>query len=319
MILLRGTSAFLHKALRQRRAFVPYPKAGTAALLFSSDDTTSSSNNDTDTVMVQSPWHTPLVVERVIKKRKRNKARFRQHVNPLARIYQRPTELSKDWPRNVLDDCTKPLHVDIGCGKGGFLIDSVKAAVDKEKNKAPVPFNYLGLEIRPGVAQYAKERIAVHGMTGVLEFVGCNANVDLERLLQRYHDANKESSTSSSMLLLELASIQFPDPHFKSQHAKRRVVTADLIRTLAKFMPADGQVFLQSDVQTVLDDMRQRFREDGSSYFEDTMEHLYEYLPDNPLGVPTEREVSVLVQNKPVYRSMFRRTETTFQELSNQQ
>jgi tRNA (guanine-N7-)-methyltransferase len=243
------------------------------------------------------PWGNPELVEKLSKRKRNNNSRFRQHVNPLARQYQQPTPLSDDWPRDVFSDCSKPLHIDIGCGKGGFLIDVVTAATAEQQE---LPFNYLGLEIRPGVALYAKERVGVHGATGSLEFLGCNANVDLDRILQRYHDV------SEGTMLLHLVSIQYPDPHFKSQHQKRRVVTQELIDVLAKYMPPDARVFLQSDIQSVLDDMRLRFR-GNSLYFTDAMDQVEEYIEENPLGVPTEREVSVLKKGLPVYRSMFTR------------
>jgi tRNA (guanine-N7-)-methyltransferase len=251
----------------------------------------------------RNPWESPEVGEKLSK---RKSHRFRQHVNPLAGQYQQPTVLSNEWPLDVFHNCNKSLHLDIGCGKGGFLIDTVISATE-EHGSDQLPFNYLGLEIRPGVVRYAKGRIELHGGTGALEFLGCNANVDLGRVLQRYHDA------CESEQLLHLVSIQYPDPHFKSQHAKRRVVTSHLIDSLAKFMPTDAQVFLQSDIQSVLDDMRLKFRE-NTRYFTDTAESADEYLEDNPLGVPTEREDSVLKKGLPVYRSLFTRTSESHEE-----
>jgi len=62
----------------------------------------------------------------------------------------------------------------------------------------------------------------------------------------------------------------------------------------------------------VLDDMRERFR-DCEMYFADTLESMEDYLPENVLGVPTEREESVLVQNLPVYRCLFRRNKQPHQ------
>ncbi|GAX12245.1 tRNA (guanine-N7-)-methyltransferase [Fistulifera solaris] len=254
------------------------------------------------------PWNSPVVSERVANRRRNNNARFRQHVNPLARQYQQPTVLTDSWPHDTFTICNKPLHLDIGCGKGGFLLDMVKKTAEdcasSESSMADaLPYNYLGLEIRPGVALMAKERIPVHGAVGVLDFVGCNANVDLDRIMDRYN-------SQSNRLLLDRVSIQFPDPHFKSQHAKRRVVTPALVNTLAKYMPEDSHVFLQSDIQSVLDDMRLRFRE--SAYFKDTIDSVEQYLEENPWGVPTEREISVLKKDLPVYRTILTRNGVAF-------
>lgn len=95
-----------------------------------------------------------------------------------------------------------------------------------------------------------------------------------------------------------------PDPHFKTQHAKRRVVTADLVNVLARFLPQDGIVFLQSDIQNVLEDMRDRF--DDNPLF------LNQEEASNILGVPTEREISVLEKGLPVYRALFARSKEPY-------
>jgi tRNA (guanine-N7-)-methyltransferase len=220
-------------------------------------------------------------------------------VNPLASQFQLPTILSHDWPRDVFTDISRPLHLDIGCGKGGFLLEVAAARPDT---------NYLGLEIRPSVVQFAKERIERHDLTGCLDYVGCNANVDLDRILKRHGEAGGGPLTT--------VSIQFPDPHFKSAHAKRRVVTASLVLTLAEFMPAEATLFLQSDIQDVLDDMRERFREQPQ-YFEDQVESVEEYMEENIMGIPTEREISVLNRDLPVFRTVFKRTSTPLTASNN--
>jgi tRNA (guanine-N7-)-methyltransferase len=85
------------------------------------------------------------------------------------------------------------------------------------------------------------------------------------------------------------------------------VVTPELVTALAKFMPTDATVFLQSDVQSVLDEMRLEFRQQPE-FFQDQREGLDEYIEENLIGIPTEREVSVLERGLPVYRSIFKRT-----------
>jgi tRNA (guanine-N7-)-methyltransferase len=270
-------------------------------------------------------------VEEAVKSRKRrktNKARFRQHVNPLARHYQQPCALPDNWPQSVFKDAELPLHVDIGCGKGGFLME-LAAAAPKEESESDAGFyrgrlrNYLGLEIRPLVAQHALEKLAMlrqqqmqqhqhsssdnDSWTDRVHFVGCNVNVDLDRVLGLY--GGDPTTSSSNMTPLEMVTLQFPDPHFKSYHAKRRVVNADLVRVLARHLaPGTGQVFLQSDVQSVLDDMRQQFAAHPAYFADQGVGHSDGYYPHNVFDIPTEREVSVLEKGLPVYRALFVRT-----------
>jgi len=61
--------------------------------------------------------------------------------------------------------------------------------------------------------------------------------------------------------------------------------------------------------------MRERFRE-CDAYFVDTVEDVEEYLLDNTLGVPTEREISVLEKNLPVYRALLVRNDRPYRPSS---
>lgn len=245
-------------------------------------------------------------------KRKSNDTRFRQHVNPLARKYQIPIQVADDWVEQEFSDPSLPLHLDIGCGKGGFLLDLATDAVLSPSSDR-TRRNYLGLEIRPSVAEYAQARVDKWKLSGHVHFIGCNANVDLDRLLSHYTTTNSSTyiDNNNEAGTLDFVTIQFPDPHFKKRQVKRRVVNSGLILTLAKFMGEGTTVFLQSDVKDVLDDMRTRFR-DHEDYFVDQVEQEQEYLEENPLGIATERELSVLKRDLPVYRTTFRRTGKRF-------
>ena len=90
------------------------------------------------------------------------------------------------------------------------------------------------------------------------------------------------------------------------------MVTPEVVDTLAKYMPIDAIVFLQSDVQFALDRMRSEFR-NCTRYFEDSIKDENEYLVDNVLGVPTEREISVVENGEPVYRALFTRNTKPYQ------
>ncbi len=76
------------------------------------------------------------------------KVRVRQHVNPLSHKYRHPIA-PPDW-NQVYQDMTQPLHLDIGCARGKFLLQM--AQVEPE-------INFLGIEIRqPLVIEANQER-----------------------------------------------------------------------------------------------------------------------------------------------------------------
>jgi len=211
-----------------------------------------------------------------------SRPRVRQHVNPLASSYQKPIELAAQWPSSLFSDPSLPFHVDIGCAKGTFCMELARSRPD---------LNVLGLEIRRPVAAYCSEVAEASGLPNV-GFLACNANVDMARILDGVNEKSRVARVS----------IQYPDPHWKARHQKRRVVQPELIAAIAARTDEDCDVFLQSDVFEVAQEMRERFREDEA--FEDTVADLSSWIEVNPTGVPTEREIATFKKGLPVYRAL---------------
>lgn len=203
--------------------------------------------------------------------------RVREHVNPLSRKYQTPVS-PPDWEA-IYAVPSQPLHLDIGCGKGRFLLSMAQQHAN---------WNFLGLEIREPLVEQANEWKAEMGLSN-LHYLFCNVNNSLQPIL---------SSLPSGVL--HRVSIQFPDPWFKRKHQKRRVVQSELVAELAGFLVSGGAVFLQSDIKEVAVEMRDRFRAHPAF-----IAQTHEWLAVNPLAVPTERELSTLQRGEPVYRAEF--------------
>lgn len=149
-------------------------------------------------------------------------------------------------------------------------------------------WNFLGLEIREPLVQEANKLRHELGLTN-LYYLFCNVNNSLSSILRSLPQGS-----------LQRVTIQFPDPWFKNRHNKRRVVQPQLVTELATYMATGGVVFLQSDIEEVAVEMRDRFADCPA--FQKQGE---EWLAENPLPVPTEREQYVLAQGEPVYRTVF--------------
>lgn len=204
--------------------------------------------------------------------------RVRNHVNPLSQKYQTPVT-PLDWDK-IYAEPNRPLHLDIGCGKGRFLLNMASL----EPN-----WNFLGLEIREPLVQEANHWRDEPLVTN-LHYLFCNVNNSLQSLLG-----------SLPVGTLQRVTIQFPDPWFKNRHAKRRVVQPELVAELATYLATGGIVFLQSDVEAIAVEMCDRF--DAHPAFQ--RQSKEQWLAENPLSVPTERERSTLSRGEPVYRALF--------------
>lgn len=206
-----------------------------------------------------------------------SRIRVHQHVNPLAPYYRftpEPLELE-----NVFANPDLPLHLDIGCARGRFLLKM--AEVEPH-------WNFLGVEIREPLVEEAN-RIAEENNLNNLHYEFCNATYSLDKFLEKLPTD-----------LLLTVTIQFPDPWFKNKHAKRRMVKDNLVETIVEHLKNAGKIFVQTDIEFLAKEMFVVFREN---------KHLHEIeINENPFPVKTERETAVEEKGLAVYRRVFRKS-----------
>ena len=198
--------------------------------------------------------------------------RVREHVNPLGKKYQELIAMP-NWA--AIYPLAQPLGLDIGCGKGEYVLEMAKTKPD---------WNWLGLEIREPLVERA---IAIQKSLGLsnLHYIFCNVNVALANLLppQSVHQV----------------SIQFPDPWFKRRQHKRRTVQPELVKDIANILIPAADVLLQSDIEPVAQQMLQFFEQD---------EHFINlagrgaFTNSYPPHIPTDREQWTIANGGAVYR-----------------
>lgn len=212
--------------------------------------------------------------------------RIRQHVNPLSRKFQRSIEIPQ-W-QQIYANPNHFLHLDIGCARGKFLLEMAQIAPNT---------NFLGIEIRQTLVIAANSEKEQLGLTN-LHYLFGNINYSASQLL-----------ASLPVNSLKYITVQFPDPWFKRKHQKRRVIQPELVDLLVDYLIDSGTVFLQSDIQEVAVEMRNRFALHPGL----VQQHSETWLDKNPFPIATERELYVLKDNLPVYRVLFKKEK--FKEL----
>mgnify|MGYP001469472433 CR=1 FL=1 len=204
------------------------------------------------------------------------RVRVHQHVNPLSPYYRQAPE-----PIDVAAVFAKPslpLHLDIGCARGRFILKMAEAEPSR---------NFLGVEIREPLVDEAN-RLADEADLANLHYVFCNAMLWLGTLMQQIPNGQ-----------LQTVTIQFPDPWFKKKHAKRRMVNKELVDTVAENLSPGGRVFVQTDIEFLAEEMFELFRAN---------ENLSEiFIEENPFPVKTEREQAVEEKELPVYRALWQK------------
>ncbi len=202
------------------------------------------------------------------------RVRVHQHVNPLSPYYRQTPEPIN--PAAVFADPSLPLHLDIGCARGRFILKMAEAEPGG---------NFLGVEIREPLVEEAN-RLAEEAGLPNLHYVFCNAMLWLGTLIREIPDG-----------LLQTVTIQFPDPWFKKKHAKRRMVNKELVDTVAEKLSPGGRVFVQTDNEFLAEEMFALFQAN---------KNLNEIATNgNPFRVKTEREQAVEDKELPVYWALW--------------
>jgi tRNA (guanine-N7-)-methyltransferase len=181
-------------------------------------------------------------------------------------------------PRSILGT-SGPIELEIGPGRGWFMIDRLQAFPD---------VFMLGLEVRRKWASIVDARLGQRGLSGRGRVFAEDARVALPRL-----------ATGSVRAVF----VHFPDPWWKRRHQKRTVLTRAVIEELSRLLQPGGELFLQTDVM----DRAVRYAEliGGNAAFAPVGKTAR--VAENPFGVRSPRERRVLADGLPVARLHFRR------------
>eukprot|EP01038_Epipyxis_sp_PR26KG_P005719 gene5719-7894_t len=261
-------------------------------IFVTNNDKFSTSNNQTQSYSIGN-----IVSEGSIR------LKVRQHVNPLSSKYQVPINLPSNWIQQVYSISNNSFLIDIGCAKGTFGLNFARQNPN---------INVLGLEIRQPVVDLCMKRKRTHKIENI-HFLNVNVNIDLERLLKEINTSEGINSTENSNKI-DFITIQFPDPHFKSKHKKRRVVNDELVEIIAKQTQFNTNIFVQSDIEELANDMTEHFIR--SKYFQPKEGYDPSDLINNKspfLDLPTEREIATFNKGLPVFRMMFYRNKLNYE------
>ena len=166
---------------------------------------------------------------------------------------------------------TRPVEIEIGIGKGRFLIDAAK----RDSNS-----NFLGIEWAIKYLRIAHKRTLNANLSNI-RFLRADAREFVEFFLpsnsvQAYH-------------------IYFPDPWPKKRHHKRRLINTEFRVEVERTLCAGGRVWLATDHQ---------------DYFEVIMEVFEDSLILEPVevaweGTRTNYERKYMDEGKLIFRQVF--------------
>jgi len=172
-----------------------------------------------------------------------------------------------------------PVELEIGCGKGGFLLRQAQAHPDR---------NYVGIEWANEFYKFAADRMARWGV----------GNVRIMRTDARHFAVHRLRPAS-----LAAIHVYHPDPWPKKRHHKRRLFTAEFVEAAARVLMPGGLLRIQTDHAEYFEQIRMVTRHPLLMAIEfDDLE-----FGITGEGVETNFEIKYLRKGRTMHRLAFRR------------
>lgn len=129
----------------------------------------------------------------------------------------KPTDLAGVFER------PGPIELEVGIGKGGFLLEQAKARPGT---------NFFGIEWANEFFRYAADRYARWGLTNI-------------RVMRT--DARAFFEAWLAPACLDAVHVYFPDPWPKKRHHKRRFFRAETVDAVVRALKPAGRLFVATD------------------------------------------------------------------------
>ena len=169
----------------------------------------------------------------------------------------------------------KPLRIEIGCGKGDFIVGT--AAKEPE-------VNFLAVEKVSDVLVIAAEKVKASGLDNVR--VCC---IDAKELTEIFEPHS-----------IDRIYLNFSDPWPKARHEKRRLTYRSFLEIYKQILKEDGAIFFKTDNRGLFDFSLEEFKEFGIRMEKLTFDlHNSEYMEGN---VMTEYEKRFSSMGVPINR-----------------
>lgn len=185
-----------------------------------------------------------------------------------------PSAYKGKW--NELFEDSNPIHIEIGCGKGGFL---TQTAADNPR------INYVGIERQKSIIAVAARKAAEQGLINVRYICG-----DVVALADFFADNGEISRIY----------INFCDPWPKKKWVKRRLTYRSFLAVYTQLMGAGkSEVFLKTDNTVLFESSLNEFS--GSGWM---MKNITFDLHNSgyEANIMTEYEKKFSLRGLPIYR-----------------
>ncbi|MBX3396917.1 MAG: tRNA (guanosine(46)-N7)-methyltransferase TrmB [Phycisphaerae bacterium] len=191
-----------------------------------------------------------------------------------------PDSLPQLTDLRELFERSAPIELEIGCGKGGFLLRQAQTHPDR---------NYVGIEWANKFFKYAADRMARWGV----------ANVRLMRT-----DAREFVMTRLAAGSLAALHIYHPDPWPKKRHLRRRLIQPAFVDAAIRALASGSRLAIQTDHA----DYFEQIKAVTAARIElEAVDFRDEDFGTAEGDVKTNFEIKYIREGRPIHRLAFRR------------
>ena len=203
--------------------------------------------------------------------------RLRKVKNALEKIEQYPNivipnALENKGKWNEVFKNNNPIYLEIGMGKGKFIIEHAKRNPD---------INYIGLEVEESVLVRALEKLIDEPLDNLFLL-----HIDAFKLNEIFEDGE-----------ISKIFLNFSDPWPKSRHAKRRLTCNNILNSYRKALKIDGSIEMKTDNRKLFEYSILEFIHNGLE-FNDLSLNLHEDKEDI---ITTEYEDKFISKGNVIY------------------
>ncbi|MCY3739621.1 MAG: tRNA (guanosine(46)-N7)-methyltransferase TrmB [Candidatus Poribacteria bacterium] len=194
-----------------------------------------------------------------------------------------------DW--EILFRNAHPVEIEIGFGKGRFLL---------EASKRHPKVNYVGVERAQKYVELTRERFEKYiRHFGVDRASGMFSNVRLA-----WTDANYFLTRYVAAASVQAYHIYFPDPWPRKRQQKRRIFrNQDFLEALTRTLSSDhGRLYVVTDYETYFQEIQERLTDLSALHPIDVA-----LKPDRDIA--TNFETKYILEGRPIYRAVYEKVQ----------
>lgn len=187
-------------------------------------------------------------------------------------VIKNPMQLKSNWNKEFNSE--NPIHIEIGCGKGNFLIETAKLNTD---------INYIGIEHQISIVATAARKLKQENLSNIRLIYG-----DV-KFLENYFDYGE----------IKRIYINFCDPWQKKRWIKRRLTFKGFLKIYKNLMGNEGEIHFKTDNKDLFEFSLNEFLNDNWKLRNISLDLHKNGFESN---IMTEYEQKFSAKGLPIYR-----------------